>query len=693
MKYRKGLAALLSLAAVWGCVKENAETPRTGPEIEIDTQARVFNAYAEKDSSQTKTYLGSDGLVYWNGQDRVSVFAGESVNQEYVFAGNTGDRGGLLRKAAVNEKSGAEDTKAVALDANYAVYPYDSGISISEDGIISLELPAVQDYAGDGFGPGANTMVAVTKDASDDDFLFRNVGGYLVLNLYGDISVSSVTLTGNNGEKLSGAASVSIGYGKSPEVTMEGNARQSVTLDCGSGVTLGRSAETATRFCFTLPPVHFSKGFTIYVTDTGGKTFTKFCNLSQTVARNEINYVSACKVYSKAGQFVAESAPSELYDKDKVKKLVLEYGGDYIPSGIIGTMAVNLLVSILEKNGEISLHRIIYTTTDRDGCVVEASGLVAYPTKIKTFTKVLNVCHQTVDIKDAPSEADLPYLMCAAFKEGNQVVAMADYLGYGISRTADLQHPYMHSSITGNTCADMFEAAMQFMADERGVRKGNTLAVDLIGYSQGGAAVVSTLVELENRGYSSKINEVRVGGCPFRLEDVVSGFIEDPSKPYPHIEFLPLFFRGMDYACRLNLDFREIYARNVFDSGAFALFDNTQISSWHNRLGSDTKKVLHPDFFLPEYNHNPEIIRLIDAAARNSVADLTPKNARKIKIYQSRTDEVMDYDRAKEMSRKWSCSFTDLEKTSHGSAGVEFFGIYMAPNLWDLIKGLVPEDL
>lgn len=692
MKSGKVLGVLLAFITVWSCVKEDIDSY---PSVkDIDSEARVFKAVSGEDASQTKTYLGEKNIVYWNEQDLLSVFSSNDQNQMYVFDGETGARGGLLKKAADGQDpETGEEKKAVSLNANYAVYPYDPAVSVADDGTISLELPEVQNYAGSGFGPEANTMVAVTESVDDSEFKFKNVGGYLTLNLYGDIKVKSVTLSGNNGEKLAGAANVSVKFGKEPSVSMSGSAAQSVTVDCGKGVDLGKNAESATKFCFVLPPVTFSKGFTILVTDTEGHTFTKFSNLSGTVERNRITSIAACKVYSEAGQFVRETAPAEYYDKDKVKNLVLEYAGDYIPGGILGNTLVSLVVSLLEKNGEEVLHRIVYTTTDRDGNVVEASGLVMFPTKLRSYTKVLNLFHQTVAIDDAPSETELPYLMCMSFKEGNQVVAMADYLGYGVSRTADLQHPYMHSDLSASACADMFEASMQFVEEQCGLKKGNSLTVDLLGYSQGGPAAISTLIELENRGYSSKIGEIRVGGSPFNLENVIEKVVRDPSKEYPYMEFLPFFFRGMEYAERLGLNFRNIYAQQVFDSGTFDSFDNTQIGSWHRSLGKDPTKVLHPDFFVTGYNSNPDILKIRTSAQRNSVIYTKPKNASKIKIYQSKNDAVVDYSIAQDAKNRWNCSLTELEKPSHVSAGVEFLGLYLAPGIWELVKDLIPDDL
>lgn len=65
---------------------------------------------------------------------------------------------------------------------------------------------------------GANVMTSATED---NMLRFKNVGGYLVLKFYGEgVSVSSIRLEGNNGELLSGKATVTHAMEGVPSVTM-----------------------------------------------------------------------------------------------------------------------------------------------------------------------------------------------------------------------------------------------------------------------------------------------------------------------------------------------------------------------------------------------------------------------------------------------------------------------------------------
>lgn len=276
---------LASLALVLsGCVYE--ELPNN--EI-VQSEGRIFTASLEQD--ETRTYVEEGNLLRWNAGDQISLFDGNTLNRQYKFDGETGDNSGTF--SIVNAPYGSGND----LNANYAVYPYASDIKITETGVITANLPAEQSYAENSFGLGANTMVAVTKDVDDTFLKFRNVGGYLKLQLYGDnVTVKSITLTGNNNEKLAGKATITPAYGQSPTLAMSDDATTSITLDCGEGVKIGATKETATAFWIVVPPTTFEEGLTITVTEIDGESFTKSTSNAVVVERNIIKPMAAFEV-------------------------------------------------------------------------------------------------------------------------------------------------------------------------------------------------------------------------------------------------------------------------------------------------------------------------------------------------------------------------------------------------------------
>ena len=244
----------------------------------IDENAPVFYASFEN-CEGTKTYVDDQLHLYWTADDRLSIFM-NTYNQQYAFQGKTGDNSATFKKIASDDFVSGNP-----LSANYAVYPYDPETSISYEGEISVNLPSVQKYAEKSFGLGANTMVAVTENPDDRYLAFKNLCGYLVVKLYGDETIKSITLEGNNGEKIAGRAAVTASFSSAPSLTLADDATTSITIDCGEGVTLGTTVETATEFWFCIPPVSFSKGFTI-IARGAASNFRKSAASSHTIERN-----------------------------------------------------------------------------------------------------------------------------------------------------------------------------------------------------------------------------------------------------------------------------------------------------------------------------------------------------------------------------------------------------------------------
>ena len=246
--------------------------------------------YALLDDDATRTYVEQGKYLRWHAGDEISFFP-VTYNMQYQFKGETGDNNGAFEKLTTDLVTGNE------LNNNYAVYPYKESTAMSDEGIISFELPAEQGYAEDSFGLGANTMVAITSGKEDNILRFKNACGYLKLNLYGeDVCVKSIMLKGNNDEKIAGAATITAIYGNDPVVAMNEEATTTITLDCGDGVALGTTEETATAFWFVIPAITFEEGFTVTVTDTKGGVFEKSTSSSLTIERNHIQPMKALEV-------------------------------------------------------------------------------------------------------------------------------------------------------------------------------------------------------------------------------------------------------------------------------------------------------------------------------------------------------------------------------------------------------------
>ena len=250
----------------------------------------IFYASLEPYSDAgTKVYVDENVKTLWDEDDRVSIFNRTTFNQEYRFAGATGDNAGAFKKVPGGGSATGND-----MDFIVSAYPYQESTKIDDNGVMTLTLPAEQTYREGSFGPGANTMVSATED---NYLKFKNVCGYLVLKFYGEgVSVSSVKLEGHNGEPLSGEATLTPAVGSTPTVSMSSTAGTSVKLQCETPVELGATKEDATLFWLVVPPTDFTGGFKLTVTDENGGVFVKETSKNMSISRNGVLRISPIEV-------------------------------------------------------------------------------------------------------------------------------------------------------------------------------------------------------------------------------------------------------------------------------------------------------------------------------------------------------------------------------------------------------------
>ena len=283
------LSLALAAIAVASCQKPETSLP----------VSEQFTATVESFESQTKTSMTSEKYVVWSQNDRLAIFQGSTLADEYKVAdASVGNAIGTFSIVTDASEVNGDFSAGTELPCNVAFYPYatgliltgatleDEGTAYKVDGVV---LPAEQIYAESSFANGAFPMAAVTDDLSDHNLKFKNVLGALKLQIKGTQTVKSITVKGRNNEKLSGAATVTAyANNLAPAITMTATdeASKSVTLDCGDGVQLSES--TATDFIFALPPVLFSEGFTVTVTDSGDQTYEVTADVANTVLRSSI---------------------------------------------------------------------------------------------------------------------------------------------------------------------------------------------------------------------------------------------------------------------------------------------------------------------------------------------------------------------------------------------------------------------
>lgn len=283
---KKSLLCGALLALLYACTTSSdvdTSTLRT-----VDAPAEV---YAEFDDT-TRTYADEAMLLYWHEGDEISFFT-VTYNLRYRFDGRTGEEGGTFSKTSNKLVTGNE------IPTNYALYPYREDTKIMEDGEITFQLSDVQSYAVNSFGRGDNVMIATTKDCDDPVLRFKNIGGYLKLQIYSEaMDIERIEFCGNNNEPLAGECHIRGYYGQMPTIELLGNAVSTLTLDCwqsnrGRYTSLSHDAENPTIFWIVLPPMTFEQGFTVTIYDTEGNAYTKSTSKSITISRNTVQPMAA----------------------------------------------------------------------------------------------------------------------------------------------------------------------------------------------------------------------------------------------------------------------------------------------------------------------------------------------------------------------------------------------------------------
>ena len=242
--------------------------------------------FAAIEDASTRVFVDDDLMVLWHADDRVSIFNKYTYNQQYRFTGNTGANSGSFTKVPNDDF-----VTGNALNSVYAIYPYKESTEISNQGVLTIDLPATQSYAENSFGVGANTMVSCSEG---NELLFKNLCGYIMLKLYGDnVTVKSISIKGNNDEPLAGKATVNASLESVPTMSFDASATKEITLTFDTPVTLGTTFETATTFWLVVPPTTFSKGITLTVKDDKNGEFKKSSTASLHVGRNTLKRMSA----------------------------------------------------------------------------------------------------------------------------------------------------------------------------------------------------------------------------------------------------------------------------------------------------------------------------------------------------------------------------------------------------------------
>lgn len=279
---------ILSLASLYLAVSCNEEEQHG---------QTVRTILATIEQSSTRTALDgpdADGVykTIWSSDDAIAVFSGSNAASEFKLTS------GANTNTAEFEGNAASDNMV-------AIYPY-SIVKGRTGSTISVTLPEVQEYVSGNIPQGSYPMAAVSDGAV---LPFYNLCSVLRLRMFGDLTVNSITFTPNDATvKTSGNATVNAG---DKMLTMSGDAKSTVRLNCANGVKLTR---TSTDFLMVVPAQKYTGGFTITInTDQGA--VVKAVKSDVTLSRSVLYPVKTfeCKIDHSKDNIVFEDANFKAY--------------------------------------------------------------------------------------------------------------------------------------------------------------------------------------------------------------------------------------------------------------------------------------------------------------------------------------------------------------------------------------------
>ena len=208
----------------------------------------------------TKTVVGGedDTQILWvAGEEKVSIYSSLDAYREHTFTKAASS--GSSPQASAEFKG--EAPAGLTSNPFITLYPYDSSVTILDNGttvtVTGVNLPATQTAEDGSFENNLLITAAKSTGNGDNNVSLKHVCSGLRFKVSGDKkNIKSVSIRGNNGEKIAGDFSFSF-VGENP--IAGARTEEIVTLTAPSG---GFKADT--YYYIVILPTTFSKGLTIY---------------------------------------------------------------------------------------------------------------------------------------------------------------------------------------------------------------------------------------------------------------------------------------------------------------------------------------------------------------------------------------------------------------------------------------------
>lgn len=214
-------------------------------------------------SEETRTYVNFDRddedgsfSTMWSKGDLVSIFAeGRSKSDRFKF-----DNYGTKKYV------GTFNGKTYEADNYYVLYPYQENASLSNDGLVTFNIPAVQKATNGTFDPKSALMLGKATSAQTGSIVINHVCAFFVLTV--GPGCTSVSITGGNaGWHLAGTVSANVKSAGNPIVAFNEDCTNVISLDGIDQVNGG-------TYMLSFIPSNSLSSFTVHVGFSNGKSHT-----------------------------------------------------------------------------------------------------------------------------------------------------------------------------------------------------------------------------------------------------------------------------------------------------------------------------------------------------------------------------------------------------------------------------------
>jgi len=289
-------------------------------------------------------------------------------------------------------------------------------------------------------------------------------------------------------------------------------------------------------------------------------------------------------------------------------------------------------------------YRMEYTTTDINGVLDTASGLVSIPVSSDFVYPLLLNLHGTVDgPNDVPSNLAGGYQIAEIVSSYQFIGLSPDFLGLGSSRGL---HPYVHADTEASATLDMMYAFDE-MADALNVHKNDQIFIT--GYSQGGHAAMAIHRELEtNHADEFTVTAASHMSGPYSISEKMVDFTLGEDE-YFFVAYLAsvaltakLAYPVLLQDIKISDVFKEVYLEPIgrYANGEIGLFDlNSELIVL---LGNEVGRVTPKDMLMVGIENsikNDPSHPLSIALADNDVYDWAPKAPTRL-LYCTADDQV-----------------------------------------------------